>query len=1016
MANLETLFIEIDGSAAKAKGGIDNLIGSLSALGQKVESQLAPLREFSALLKDIKANSTFGNMGGIGSSVSEGTTSRVKKATKAVNDYAKAIKAVNFPTDANGNPIDAFGNAIDKSKPVILEDGTRARFANEQDILASSTKQATKAIVEENKALDNTAKVTDEAAKSTTVLSESTKMIGKASVNIKQTHRATSGLLSTIGRIAKTMLIRTAIRSVMKLAKQGLDNFYEYSKSIGSAYAAAIDSLNMKTSVAGNQIGAMLGSLLTAIYPILSAVITIVSAVAEAITMLFALLGGQTTYTKATSGFESIGKAAGGAGGKIKEMLASFDELNIIASESGGGGGGGGGSAFSFENLALPQWMMEWKPLIEALVAGTIGAIILPKIFDWLKKIFGLGTGDGASVIKKILELFTKTNNPDFKINGLDTALAELAGITAELTGIEEILKRIKSTGLPDFTGAAVQMGILAGAATLGAPAIVTIAEALDKLRKGIDLWDMLKTLISSLAGLLLGGTRTIKVQVDETELDKLKESLKKPVYINLALNTSEFNRSAGSLMSWLRQNDSKVYYVKFDEKALQTFINQANAIHAWVISTLTKVVKVVMDPESYKTFINTANTIHSWTISTITKNVKIAFVEAQLKYFLEVANTIESWANRSVTKAVGVAFNTVQLLAFAAYSSAIDSWANTKVEKVITVKTNYDLWSAIKAKIEDWLVNAIEKVIKVKIDALSYAAYTATALLIDTWIMSVGTKVIKVSFDKNALNSFTKDAQAINTWVAAVATKAVRVGFSTDSVSSFVKDIQFINTWTSALASKVIRVMFDADAYMAFVDVVNSIEAWAAETLTKRIVIETVEKGTSGSSGSTASNISNISSAVATAAASVNAATALAKAYQNSNANALYNFTKNASNGPVLVSFFGEDISGSSGGHNYAAGGFPDTGDIFIANEQGAELVGSLNGKTAVANQDQIVEGIKNGVYEAQSEQNKILMEQNTLLRGILEKETTVRFGSSASFGRTVKQSLDMYTGLVGG
>lgn len=52
--------------------------------------------------------------------------------------------------------------------------------------------------------------------------------------------------------------------------------------------------------------------------------------------------------------------------------------------------------------------------------------------------------------------------------------------------------------------------------------------------------------------------------------------------------------------------------------------------------------------------------------------------------------------------------------------------------------------------------------------------------------------------------------------------------------------------------------------------------------------------------------------------------------------------------------------------GNGYADGGFPDTGEMFIAREAGPELVGRINGKTAVANNDQIVSGISNGVYTA--------------------------------------------------
>ena len=46
--------------------------------------------------------------------------------------------------------------------------------------------------------------------------------------------------------------------------------------------------------------------------------------------------------------------------------------------------------------------------------------------------------------------------------------------------------------------------------------------------------------------------------------------------------------------------------------------------------------------------------------------------------------------------------------------------------------------------------------------------------------------------------------------------------------------------------------------------------------------------------------------------------------------------------------------------------GGFPTVGDLFFANEAGPEYVGSMNGKPAVANNDQIVEGIREGTYQA--------------------------------------------------
>lgn len=40
--------------------------------------------------------------------------------------------------------------------------------------------------------------------------------------------------------------------------------------------------------------------------------------------------------------------------------------------------------------------------------------------------------------------------------------------------------------------------------------------------------------------------------------------------------------------------------------------------------------------------------------------------------------------------------------------------------------------------------------------------------------------------------------------------------------------------------------------------------------------------------------------------------------------------------------------------------------GQLFIAREAGAELVGNIGGRTAVMNNDQIVESVSTGVYQA--------------------------------------------------
>lgn len=92
------------------------------------------------------------------------------------------------------------------------------------------------------------------------------------------------------------------------------------------------------------------------------------------------------------------------------------------------------------------------------------------------------------------------------------------------------------------------------------------------------------------------------------------------------------------------------------------------------------------------------------------------------------------------------------------------------------------------------------------------------------------------------------------------------------------------------------------------------------------------------------------------------------------------------------------------------AEGGFPTTGQLFIARESGAEMVGSMNGRTAVANNDQIVKGIASGVASANSEQNTLLSQQNAILIQLLQKSGTIKIGQR-EFGEATRDSLNYLT-----
>lgn len=98
-----------------------------------------------------------------------------------------------------------------------------------------------------------------------------------------------------------------------------------------------------------------------------------------------------------------------------------------------------------------------------------------------------------------------------------------------------------------------------------------------------------------------------------------------------------------------------------------------------------------------------------------------------------------------------------------------------------------------------------------------------------------------------------------------------------------------------------------------------------------------------------------------------------------------------------------------------YADGGFPSEGSLFIANEQGPELVGQIGSQSAVANNGQIVDGIARGVADANREQNTYYQRMISLLEQLNRKENNVVVKPSPELGKTVSRSVKMYESVRG-
>lgn len=111
--------------------------------------------------------------------------------------------------------------------------------------------------------------------------------------------------------------------------------------------------------------------------------------------------------------------------------------------------------------------------------------------------------------------------------------------------------------------------------------------------------------------------------------------------------------------------------------------------------------------------------------------------------------------------------------------------------------------------------------------------------------------------------------------------------------------------------------------------------------------------------------------------------------------------------------------LTGATGNYNithislpkFATGGYPTTGSLFWAGERGAELVGSINGNTAVASNGEIT-GITQAIRSSSDTEIALLRQQNELLTAIVNKEFGI---SKGDLFNSVRSSANEYTRMTG-
>ena len=768
--------------------------------------------------------------------------------------------------------------------------------------------QATSSVKSLSNAMGSFASNSKKASTNGTAAANGFKKIGQACLSAgRSATKGASGLskfASSIGRIAFYRAIRSAIRYVTDSFKQGLEAAYNWSKEQGGAnakLAGAMDALSAASGRMKLQLGAAFGGLIVAIEPILIRIINLVTQAAEAITRFFAVLNGTGYYKKAAEGFEEVGASAGGAGKKIKGLLASWDELNVIGKESGGGGGGSSATDYSGAYV-WEKAESDWANLFASGDFFGIGA----KIGDAL-----------GNISTKITEFLKKPAIQNFGKN-----------LAAALNGSVSNPENWENFG--EATG------------TFLATIITNIADFFNNVN-----WDDVKTAIKAF-------------------WDGFKQALYDNTYLDENIQTMKDNFSL--IMAW------------FDDlpaKAKNIGIKIANAVIREVENGINEVVNVY-NGTWLADILGELDPVHFELIPEIPEEELNANWNKAAEEIRRRSQ--ENPVSVTVDAVAGQQLDGTELFqsgtAYRPSGSTVGKKVGVGVVTVPSVGDKLNGTELFESGVADRPSSGHGKKVGVGV---------AVVPIVD------GTVDVNVGLKKEGWDTVT--GWVNNNFMGGDVWSSVRLmrgsGFTT------VTDWINRNFLGGAVWEKV---------GLTRGGMFTTVADWIKISFMGGTVWKNIGLSRGGWSTVTDWINRNFLGGAVTKVVSVVATLTNAAALEKSITEAVSGITvklKTTVNGKTSV--FGK-LSTSA----YAQGGFPEPGELFIARESGPELVGSMNGNTAVANNDQIVAGIQSGVAQANAEQNELLRQQNSILMQLLNKDLTI--SPSVALGQVVARSTALY------
>ena len=838
------------------------------------------------------------------------------------------------------------------------------------------------------------------------------------------------GLFTMFRKQAMYRAFSAIIHAIAAGFKEGMDNAYQYSKALGGSLASSLDSISTSFLYFKNSIGAAVAPLINMFAPAIEYVIDKCVALINVLNQVFAKLSGASTWTKVVKKQTTYAEATDSAVKSTKSLTTGIDELNILSdngSDNSGSSGANYGSMFEemeFDN-DLATWADQFKEAISTGDWSDVGAILGKKVneifdainFEEIGSKLGYGIQSAFEVVYNFLDTidFVKigSNIATFLNSTIEQIDFNLVGKTfaKKWTVLIDTIYGFVTTfdwskfglAISDFINGWFDEIDLTKAVQTAQEIILGIFEALQSAIQNVEWYKIGTQVMDSIESIdwqsLLGSLGQL---ISNTVIGLLDLLL-------ATVGETDWGKVVQNILTGLGEMIANIDWGQILAKIGALIVELVVQIPGIIVGALGGISDLLGGLFRGFGLDSVAGLFHgigekmreagAWLkknlVDPVINWVKNLFgIHSPSKVFAEIGTFLvdglwqgikDTWHNitdffseklEGIKKVCSSAWNSIKTTASTVWSNLSSSlsktWESVKSKAGTTwgdIKTNISsTWDNISRKVDNARIkltcNIRQSWVDIKTDTAKKWADIKTSLS-DAW------DNIKLIFDK------------ISGWVYDNVIEPVS-GFFTDLWSGFsdgvdtawtniVQTLNEISDWVYDNVVRPVSKFFSrlwddfstkaSDAWEGVKEVFGKVGSFFKTTFENawKGVVKVFSSGGEIFTDIKDGIVSSFKSIVNGLIKGLNKVVSVPFKGINTAINKIKNI-KIAGLSP----FSGLQTISVPEIPQLAEGGFPKSGQLFIAREAGAEMVGNIGGRTAVANNDQIVSGIYEGVKAA--------------------------------------------------